>query len=228
MRITAPCYNMVKTALRAVPNHEQWTSPDPALLTEHLAPPVTSTSPEPMMLTEAVLVAFTATLPDPAIETSAVCAWTPLASMPPEPAISIRSALRPAGAGLRSRPIRRRELERLNVEHADVEAARPGDRAVERLALDLVDLMSPDPPMAAPRSMRNGDRHFDGVAEMPAGVEQPFFALRANDELAAPNLDHHVLEHLLRPARADRRIGAGATSTLNGPPTSIWSKLPTL
>ena len=82
---------MVNVGLRQ--DQLQCTSPEPALLTLHCAPPAISTFPEPAMSTEAVLVAWAETFPDPAMETVAVSLATCLASMSPDPAISYSAFL---------------------------------------------------------------------------------------------------------------------------------------
>src|SRR3990170_955631 len=51
----------LRSPLNAV-RHEHWTLPEPALLTLHLAPPLTLTSPDPAISTEAVPVAWADTL----------------------------------------------------------------------------------------------------------------------------------------------------------------------
>jgi hypothetical protein len=69
-------------------SQEHCTLPEPALLTLHLAPPVTRTLPEPAISTRADERAFASMLPEPAISARAWSVATCPAWMFPDPAIS--------------------------------------------------------------------------------------------------------------------------------------------
>ena len=170
------------------------------------------------MLTSAVPVAWALTLPEPAIETLPAASGPRRRRCRPSRRCHIRRSA-PCRAGLDAARAGDRQLQRLDVDRGDAEPARAGDRALERCR--------PGPCRPGCRPIRRSSRRCScGTVTMKCAL--PRVASRSgtsrvcfcgmDDELVALDLDDGPLEQLFAsPCAETRCIGAGADLDVIGP-----------